>query len=57
MQTLSNMLAGGATDPATMGANMTTTAQNDVYFATGQCPIFKKLEFFLSATAKKRNSF
>lgn len=52
MQTLSNKLAGGATDMAEIMINAQKKAEATMYFTTGQCPIFKQLESFLAALAK-----
>ncbi len=57
LQTLSNILAGGATSAADIGEALTKTADDDIYFTTGQCPIFKRLELFLSTVAKKTTLF
>lgn len=56
-QTLSNNLAGGATDPATMMTNLSNNVEEDIYFATNQCPLFKRLELFLSSIAKNGSLF
>jgi RHS repeat-associated protein len=50
LQTLNNKLAGGANDPATIIANLQNQANNDMQQNSGECPIYKRLEFFLNST-------
>jgi photosystem II stability/assembly factor-like uncharacterized protein len=56
-QTLSNALAGGSTDPNDMMTNLNNIAEAEIYAATGQCPIYKRLELFISSIAKKGTLF
>jgi RHS repeat-associated protein len=51
-QTLSNALAGGANNPTALASNLSQNAETDIYFATGQCPIYKRLELFITSLAK-----
>jgi RHS repeat-associated protein len=56
-QTFANGLAGGASDPTDIMNSLNNTAETEMYLATGQCPIFKRLEFFLSTVAKDGTLF
>jgi photosystem II stability/assembly factor-like uncharacterized protein len=56
-QTLANAFAGGATDPNDIMTNLNNTAEAEIYAQTGQCPIYKRLELFLSTIAKKGTLF
>ncbi|MCE3226616.1 MAG: repeat-associated core domain protein, partial [Bacteroidetes bacterium] len=57
VQSLSNVLAGGATDPNDMMSNLNSQVEAQIFSQTGQCPIYKRLELFLNMTAKKGTLF
>lgn len=57
VQTISNALAGGATNDNDMASNLTQAAEIEIYQQTGQCPIYKRLELFLQRTAKSGKLF
>lgn len=56
-QTLANALANGASDPASIMDNLNQNAETDMYFSTNQCPMYKRLELFLSRIAQNGSLF